>query len=195
MEKLSTKSFKDLNKKDDNIKDKVQEIKNYHETALMLLGLKPENFYPKTPFMWDDELHVSLFKSEIIAKNFYTELVNNDYSPKNEDRILLKFYGNAECINEYFEKKEVGKFGEYSRYFVPLQEFQEVDIKELLNIEISEKENVSSEENIITLDEDDENEDALMSKLTIRDHAAIQWKLPVSNKTWLNNLIKQINKK
>jgi hypothetical protein len=28
--------------------------------------------------------------------------------------------------------------------------------------------------------------------MTIRDYAAIQWKLPVSSKPWLNELIKSI---
>lgn len=176
----------------DLIKTQVKEITQYHKPALNLFNAPDDMFYPKMLFKWNDELHASLFKKEVTSSQFYTEFVNDDYSPREKERTLYVFRGSAECINEYFEKKENGRYGEYSRYFVPLQDFEKVDLTKLskpnptLTIPFELEEYYKTE---------DELEDALMSKLTIRDHAAIQWKLPVSQKKWLNKLIQEINKK
>lgn len=205
MDKLSTKKINTFaSKKLDSIDRKklTDAIIKYHEPAFTLLDVDPATqFYPKVPFMWNEEPHISLFERELSKDYFYTELVTEDYTPKDLKRILYKFRGSSECINEYFGKKEMGNFGEYTRYFVPLQDFEKISLDIFLeeptpsiqvpkiNIESISKPIVFEE----TYDDDDET-DALMSKLTIRDHAAIQWKLPVSNKKWLNNLIKQVNK-
>ena len=205
MGKLSTKNISTVPfKKIDTVNRKkiIEDIINYHEPAFSLLNATPAtHFYPKVKFTWNEEPHISLYLKEISESYFYIELVNEDYTPVDSNRTLYKFRGNAECINEYFEKKETGNFGEYSRYFVPLHDFEKVDLKNLLeestpNIQVP-KINIESISKPIVFEEtydDNEETDALMAKLTIRDHAAIQWKIPVSNKKWLNNLINKINK-
>jgi hypothetical protein len=206
MAKLTTKNTEMITTKKLTAVDRkklIDDIINYHEPAFELLDIEQATqFYPKVSFMWSDEPHISLFKKEISEPYFYIELVNEDYTPKDSNRSLYRFRGSPECINEYFGKKEVGNFGEYFRYFVPLQDFERIDLNSLLQTNTKtinslqvKQQPVISEPLVFEETYDDQEEtDALMAKLTIRDHAAIQWKLPVSNKKWLNNLIKQVNK-
>ena len=187
-----------------NREEIVKDMILYHEPAFHILSEDKPLFYPKIPFMWNDEMHVSLMKTELTGLKFYTELVDESYKPTDPNRTLYLFRGDVNYVNEYFSKSEQNKLGEYKRYFVPLQEFQKIDLSSFFpedkvavypstsfpKLELPFKE-------VDDLSEDDERldeEDALMSKLTIRDHAAIQWKLPVSKKEWLNKLINQINK-
>lgn len=170
----------------------TEQLKKYHQPAFDMLGEKNPFFQPRPVFTWNNEIHVSLYKKELTAPVFYMELINDDMSPKDSQRTLYKFRGNAECINEYFSKSYTGQFGEYSKYFVPLEDFEKVDLNKVLKPNIAPTIPFEDEEFYKT---EDELEDALMSKLTIRDHAAIQWKLPVSQKKWLNKLIQEINRK
>lgn len=176
-------------------KKMIEKIKKYHQPAFDLLGEKNPVFQPLTVFTWNNEIHVSLYKKEITAPILYTELINDDMSPKDNARTLYKFRGNAECVNEYFSKTYTGQFGEYNKYFVPLHDLEKVDLS-IISVPkpISKLPTLPFEDEEFYKTED-ELEDALMSKLTIRDHAAIQWKLPVSQKKWLNKLIQEINRK
>jgi len=181
----------------------VKTMFSYHEPAFSMLKDSNPSFYPKNSFIWNGDEHVSLMKKELLSSVFYTELVNEDYTPKDPNRTLYKFRGNANHIHEYYGKVENGPTGEYTRYFVPLYDFEKVDLstlfqlpKEAIESPVQQVESslpIKTTSPIIDTDDRIDDEDALMSKLTIRDHAAIQWKLPVSKKEWLNKLIKQIN--
>lgn len=200
MAKLSTKNLKleDYIVQEDRTQ-KIKRMTEYHEPAFHMLNEDNPSFYAKNPFIWNDEQHISLMKNELICNVFYTELVDKNYDPLDPNRTLYRFRGNPNYVNEYFSKIEVGKTGEYKRYFVPLHELEKVDLSTLFP---EDKPKVVKEFSspkltlpfVEEVDDRNDEEDALMSKLTIRDHAAIQWKLPVSNKEWLNKLIKQINK-
>jgi hypothetical protein len=184
-----------------NREELVKEMLSYHEPAFHMLSEDKPLFYPKNSFMWNDEMHVSLMKTELTSPVFYTELVDDNYKPADPNRTLYLFRGDSNYVNEYFNKTEQSKVGEYKRYFVPLQEFQKVDLSSFFPEEktpvypskMGPKIEVLFKDEIEIDDERLEDDDALMSKLTIRDHAAIQWKLPVSKKEWLNKLIKKIN--
>ena len=185
----------------------VKTMLSYHEPAFSMLKDSNPSFYPKNSFIWSGDEHVSLMKKELLSSVFYTELVNEDYTPKDPNRTLYKFRGNVNYIHEYYGKVETGPTGEYTRYFVPLYDFEKVDLSTLFqspketieppvqDVGMVESKNIGVTHNPPIIDTDDriDDEDALMSKLTIRDHAAIQWTLPVSKKEWLNKLIKQIN--
>lgn len=203
MDKISTKKV--TKPSTINREEIVKNMVLYHEPAFHILSEDNPSFYPKIPFLWNEEYHVSLMKNELTKSKFYTEFVDDTYKPTDPNRTLYLFRGNEHYINEYFAKTETSRTGEYKRYFVPLQDFEKVDLFSFF----SEKQDPvypSSSGPKIELpvnqldtynNEDDErsnDEDVLMSKLTIRDHAAIQWKLPVSKKEWLNKLINQINK-
>ena len=203
MAKLSVKTFAQEKQQTEKLspgerKKRLAEIYEYHEPIFSMLGVSESSFYPKVKFKWNDEFHISLYERELTKNPFYIEVINDDYSPEDPNRTLYMFRGNQHSINEYFEKKNTNEFGEYSRYFVPLSDFEKVDIQSSITPQVKQTLFTGPKLSPMVLDiEDevsDEEEDALMSKLTIRDHAAIQWKLPVSNKKWLNNLIKKINK-
>lgn len=206
MAKLNTRSLGTPKVKTTDRTKIVKEMLSYHEPAFCMLNEDNPLFYPKCPFIWNDEETISMMKAEIISPIFYTEIVNADYTPKDPNRTLYKFRGNINYINEYFSKIENGITGEYSRYFVPLHEFERVDLQLLFPEEKPPVINFNLQEPLKTSkftelplsfkeeeDDRDNDEDSLMTKLTIRDHAAIQWKLPVSKKEWLNKLIKQVN--
>jgi len=201
MAKLSTRNLSSATRVSPAIREEnVKKITAYHEPAFSMLNESSPQFYPKNPFMWSDEMHISLMKSEITTPVFYTELVDEGYNPSDPNRTLYRFRGDKNYINEYFNKIEQGVTGEYIRYFVPLHDFEKVDLMALFPEEKPHYPEFAGPKltppNILVEEEDDrsDDEDALMSKLTIRDHAAIQWKLPVSKKDWLNKLIKQVNK-
>jgi hypothetical protein len=183
--------------------ERTTALLKYHEPAFNILGVTQPSFYPKVIFMWQQEPHVSLFENELTTKVFFTEFVNDDYSPSDDKRTLYKFLGGNDCIGEYYKNNE----GQYPRYYVPLIEFQKVELNGTLFDDIEIKFDIPKKKTepkaqyipppeILDIEENHDREtDALMSKMTIRDHAAIEWKLPVSNKTWLNELINKVNGK
>jgi hypothetical protein len=185
----------------------INEMKEFHKNTFSLLKVdSSKSFYPKATFNWKDGLYVSLYERELTASSFYTEFVDDFYNPK--DSVKRKIYvwkGNKEHINEYYKKDEAT----YSRWFVPADEFEEINVTSialksqtggLSTKSLSEKPKAAkvSVESLppFELDDDDtEEKDAPMSKMTIKDQCAIQWKMPVSDKKWLNNLINQVNSK
>lgn len=189
---ISTKSIKKGLTAEERNK-MVDKIKSYHKPAFLTLNVQASDFYPKTAFMWNDELHISLYERELTSEAFYTELVDSDYNPTDEDRQLYVFKGSKSCITEYYKKKETSANGEYERFFVPLHDFERVMDFKFVTPKSETPPIKTMSVDIEIQDEREDEEDALMSKLTIRDHAAIQWKLPVSKKEWLNKLIKKVN--
>lgn len=99
------------------------------------------------------------------------ELVQQQYAgPYSPERTLYKWNGNKVVLPQYKSQTE-------DRYHLPISEL--VPVK---------PDNFSDElEDIMALIDSDGN----MRELTIKDHCAIIWKKPVSEKEWLNNLIKQ----
>ena len=132
MEKLTTKNLSSKSKLPANIREEnVKKITSYHEPAFSMLNETSPNFYPKNSFIWNDEEHISLMKSELTSLVFYTELVDDKYSPIDPNRTLYKFRGNKNYVNEYFNKIEKRGTTEYTRYFVPLHDFEKVDLMAL----------------------------------------------------------------
>ena len=183
------------------------EMKEFHKNTFSLLKVdSSKNFYPKTTFNWKDGVYVSLYERELISPAFYTEFVDDFYNPKDTvKRKLFLWKGNKEHVNEYYKKDE----GTYVRWFVPIDEFEEINVTSIalksqigglstknLNEKPKPVKKITEELPPFELDDDDtEEKDAPMSKMTIKDQCAIQWKIPVSDKKWLNNLINQVNSK
>lgn len=198
---LSTKNIKNEYSQKPTPKERTErtaKLLKYHEPAFNILGESNPSFYPKVIFNFQGEPHVSLFENELTTKVFFTEFVNDSYYPMDDSRTLYKFLGGKDCLTEYYKNNE----GQYPRYYVPLIEFEKVDLQtnmfESFNIDVKPPKQkletkLVEEPQPLNIENHDRETDALMSKMTIRDHAAIQWKLPVSNKVWLNELIKKVN--
>lgn len=186
----------------------VNEMKEFHKNTFSLLKIDPvKSFYPKTSFNWKDGYYISLYEKELTSPAFYTEFIDDFYNPKDSvKRKLFVWKGNKEHVNEYYKKDE----GSYCRWFVPADEFEEINVTSIaLKSQtggISTKNLIEKPKEVKTVsveslppfeldDDDTEEKDAPMSKMTIKDQCAIQWKMPVSDKKWLNNLINQVNSK
>ena len=70
---------------------------------------------------------------------------------------------------------------EFENEFPSFTTIKQISLTEDLFPEESEK---------LTKNEEENEEDELMKNMTIRDFAAIMWNSPISNKQWLNKLIK-----
>lgn len=143
-------------------------------------------FIPKMAYKpaMKDENHITFFASEIeraeyydVPKNVYTEFVSSEYVPEDPKRTLYKWVFNPHWRTEYDVIEATESIQE--RYMIPVSE---------LRIVQQPVAQTQKEIKLPTLDLGPTDEPFNM--LTIRDLAAIMLKKPVSNKQWLNEIIK-----
>lgn len=163
----------------------VDEMLSFHNPTFMILKESRPNFYPKSTFRWKEGTYISLYERELTSNTFYTELVNDFYEPlEPEKRTLYRWKGNSSHVEEYYKTETNG--GGY-RYFVPVDELEEINVT---TVALHAGTTVRESQPVVDVDEPDEK-DSPISKMTIRDRCAIEWKIPVSEKKWLNDLIRQ----
>lgn len=184
-------------------KERTQETKIYHRELIDNLGISVDDFTLKSPFENDQGvLVVGIFPSEFKkTKGTYFELAQR-FSNPSTIREVYKVPFSADYHEEY-ELKDNGS------YAVPVEELKRIDVVSLMG-EISKNEPITSsaafcskEPNIsypkketpvkitnVPSSNDDNNDDAPYSQMTIRDYYAIHSGKAVSKKEWLNNLIK-----
>ena len=152
-------------------KEKIAKLRERHEKDFEKLGVIDALYIPKMIF--GEPLRLLFFRSEIEkGKDIYTERVSQDFDVLDEDRTLYVWKHNANYKDELSTKP----YGEDVMYYIPFSDFKQITInKEASKFEIP-----------------DPNSDAPIEELMIRDLAAILWKKPVSQKGWLNDLVKQI---
>ena len=152
-------------------KEKIAKLREKHEKKFEKLGVIDALYIPKMIFGTPPRL--LFFRSEIEqGKDIYTEKVSQDYDILDEERALYKWKFNPNYKDELATKP----FGDDVMYYIPFSAFKKINInKEASKFEIP-----------------DPNSDAPIEELMIRDLAAILWKKPVSQKGWLNDLVKQI---
>lgn len=157
---------------------RILELRKYHQPVFEALGISnalylPKMFYKPTG---KDKLHVSFFISELSkGRDIYTEMVDRDFISEDEKRTLYKWEFNMYWDSEY-EKTTSNPV----RVLIPISDLKVVDPKKV----------------IISHPEDDfdagcDGDDCELNSMTIRDLAAILWKIPVSKRQWLNNLVKE----
>lgn len=156
-----------------------------------------------------------LKRGEDIYIEFYDNVYDSagktiDIIPGSDDRMLFKLKNNP-FYNEEYDVTEIESDGKIDRkYLVPLGELvavlstgQEISYalyekrKEEVELEVPQlqtslsifpdfEQDYGKKENVVTSEED-----APLSEITIKDLAAIMLMKPVSNRLWLNELIKQ----
>lgn len=170
-------------------KAKVAWLREKHEDLFKLEGVGSKaKFIPKMAFMphGGAERVIALFPSEIGGgEDVYTEFVSADYDPEDPERRLWKWPYNPHYEEEYAQTEPHAVTG-HVRYLIPVDELILVEKKSSSLKKATEKEEQGS---LNFEDLPDPNEDAPIKDLTIRDKCAIDWKLPVSRKKWLNKLI------
>lgn len=184
-------------------REKTEELIKEHLWKFQILEEEAPLYIPKSAYVPREktEKFVSFFPSELIKqKDIYTEFVSYDLTPEDPNRTLYRLRYNP-YFDEEYEKTEGASF----RYLVPVKELEVIEIK---NPKVNEFENefpsfttikqISLTEDLfpeesekLTKNEEENEEDELMKNMTIRDFAAIMWNSPISNKQWLNKLIKK----
>jgi hypothetical protein len=141
-------------------------------------------FIPKMAYKpaTKDEKHITFFASELeraeyyeVPKNVYTEFISSEYIPEDPKRTLYKWVFNPHWRTEYDIIEATESIQE--RYMIPVAELR-----------IVQQAAAQKEIKLPSLDLGPTDEPFNM--LTIRDLAAIMLKKPVSNKQWLNEIIK-----
>lgn len=152
-------------------KQKIATLRERHEKDFEKLGVIDALYIPKMIFGEPPKL--LFFRSELeFKKDIYTERVSQDYDVLDVERTLYVWKHNS----NYKDELETKAYGDDVMYYIPFTEFSQVSInKEAEKFEIPNP-----------------NDDAPFSEFMIRDFAAIMWKKPVSQKRWLNDLVKQI---
>lgn len=159
-------------------KDRVKELKAYQQPLLDKLGVSDAIYIPKMAHNVAglEGLHMGFFESELSNGDVYTEKVSIRMESEDPSRTLYKWNHNPHFKEDY-EKSEPASTGD-CRYFIPVDELEIMEEpKEELDFDIPNPDG-----------------DCPMEQMTMKDHAAITWMMPVSDKKWLNDLIKSIKK-
>jgi len=168
-------------------KDRLKTLKDFHQETFRELGIADANFIPKLAYKYSGvtEKHIGFFPSEVgKGMDIYIELTSSDLLPEDPERTLYKWRFNPNYQEEYEALEKDGT----TRYMIPVSELilMKNNAPEII---IDQKYKEPNKVKEFSFSNADENEDAPISEITIRDYAAIIWKKPISNKNWLNNLI------
>jgi hypothetical protein len=187
-------------------KMKLDGIRSYHTHLIKDLGISPLDFNMKMPFYDRHGRYVvGIFSSEFQKdKGFFFEMVTRDLDPLESDRKVYRIARN-DNYEEEFEMNEKGSF------LVPVDELRLVNAQ---SVAISKGSAVTSNDKLFSskavLQEQSKpttqpvftstpqpslqpKTDAPYSEMTIRDYIAIQTGKPVSLKTWVNDLVLNLN--
>lgn len=183
----------------DQKKENLKQLRLFHKETLAEEGVSETLLIGKMAYhpTGKSELYVGFFLGEINkGHDVYIEFTDRDNVPEYLDRTLYLWKFNPYYATEYERTDEV--ISGNTRFLVPVSEFR--IIKKYVQAlppktaKVIEKEEppVKPQYNIIKEDFDlpDMENDPLLSELTIKDLAALMLQKPVSNKQWLNDLIK-----
>ena len=179
---ISTKSTQKLTTEER--KKRIQDLYEFQMEKFMQEGVSEPLFIPKMAYKpsTKDEKHITFFASELeraeyydVPKNVYTEFISSEYIPEDAKRTLYKWVFNPHWRTEYDVIEATESIQE--RYMIPVAELR-----------IVQQAAAQKEIKLPLLDLGPTDEPFNM--LTIRDLAAIMLKKPVSNKQWLNEIIK-----
>jgi hypothetical protein len=161
-------------------KEKLKKLREFHQKTLNELGVPDAIFIPKMAYTptGKSELFIGFFNNEISkGQDIFTEFCSRDNDPEYEDRGLYRWKYNSHFEEEY-EKTAPNSTGSV-RYLVPVSEL--IKVKSYTQSESEVPFNIM-----------DPDSDAPMDQMTLRDYAAIHLGKPVSMKPWLNEIIKHL---
>jgi hypothetical protein len=178
-------------------KEKVAILKKHQMKLFDAEGIDYDNvkYIPKMCYVprGADEKVITFFKNELSGgEDIYTEFISRDVESEDPNRILYKWNWNPHFEDEYNVQSSEGGIDE--RYWIPISELVNITEKHSTKISTRDVSALSPQLYPSLSDKaaiDDILADCPINELTIRDKAAIAWKKPVSNKGWLNKLIKE----
>lgn len=174
-------------------KKKLAAIRAHHADLIKDLGISPYDFNMKKAFYdkYGREV-VGIFASEFHKeKGFYFELISSDLDPIDPERKVYR----VPPSNTYEEEYELNPKNSYS---VPLEELKVVNVTA---VAINKFSAISAMESKPAEPKPVFNQppkpftvptppDVPFNEITLRDLTAILLRKPVSNKDWLNELVK-----
>ncbi len=173
-----------LNTKPLDKKEKTKELRKKHEELLLKDGGPGARFFPKVAYLSravNREMVVAFFPSEMAAgADLYVEFITPEYDPMTPERTLLKWKFNSHYDTEY-EKTDPHEQTGHVRYEVPVAEL--INVQDAIAV-VNTKTEAPTFASL-----PDPTTDSPIGEMTLRDKAAVEWKLPVSRKKWLNELI------
>lgn len=163
-------------------KENYKKLREFHEPTFQALGLPNAFFLGKLAYkekgeLAPDEKIIALFSSEMTKGDVYIEFADSENIPQDPDRRLYKWRHNPNYQNEYVSMKS----GDTVRYLIP--------VSELILVQNNPPEAEKAQDNVSS--SLDDAIDLPIKEASIRDLAAILWRRPVSNKQWINDLIKE----
>jgi hypothetical protein len=163
----------------------LDRLRVFHQDTFNKLNLKNPILIGKMAFKPKglDNKHCAFFYSELKnTGDIYLEFTNRFCEPETENRALYVLKHNPH-YNEEYAKSEKGMF------LVPIDEL--VLVKKYTLSEVNNMNPIVTQAAMdFVLPE--LTDDPAIGEMTIRDFAAIMLKAPISNKSWINDLIKQI---
>lgn len=171
-------------------KENLKKLKEFHKNTMGELGVSDYSLIPKLAYRpsGKTDLHISFFYSEISkGQDVYVEFTDRNNVPEDPDRTLYLWKFNPHFEEEY-EKTEPTAGTGHVRYLVPVEELKTIKKYSPEAIVNTPKETVKKPALDFSLPNPET--DPPINEMTIRDLAAIMLKKPVSNKEWLNNIIK-----
>jgi hypothetical protein len=166
-----------------NRQEKTEELLQHHTWKFKMIQEENPLFIPKCAYIPKgmSEQHIGFFQSEVKkGMDIYTEFTSIDLDPEDPKRVLYKWRFNPHYEEEY-AKTEPAANGHY-RYLVPVSELMKIEFEQETPTQTSLFPNFDA---II-----DPDQDAPLNNITLRDLAAIILQKPVSQKQWLNEIIK-----
>jgi hypothetical protein len=182
----------------------LKTIREYHADLIKDLGITPGDFQMKMAFYsstgkYLNKTVVGIFPSEFRRPSgLYIEVIGRDYKPITNERTVYRVPYNPHFEDEY-------ELNERGSYYVPLEELRIVNPT---SVAISKSSAAISSDSVLKNSKQETKnpavtffkapisisstsvDDAPYSDMTIRDYYAIHTGNPVSNKHWLNDLIK-----
>jgi len=173
--------------KTDNVKDKLSDLRQHHQETFDILGIPEALYLPKLIYrpQGKDDMHFSMFVGELRKEqDVYTEAVSQAKDPEDLNRTLYVWRYNPHWLEEYDTTEPMAN-GQV-RYLIPVSELMKVSAP------VEKKVATSKQLDLNTFFSDiiDPDQDVPLDQMTVRDLAAILLKKPVSNKKWLNDLMK-----
>jgi hypothetical protein len=174
--------------KPEDKRDRLKKLREFHQKTLDTIGVSDALFIPKMAYRpyGKTELHIAFFASEINkGEDVYVEFTSKELVPEDPERRLYKWRFNPHFEEEY-EKTDPHPVTGHFRYLVPTEELVYIKMVDETPVPPVIETIVPREFDLV-----DANTDLPLDQLTIRDLAAIMLKRPVSQKPWLNEIIKQ----
>jgi len=172
-------------------KENLKKIKDFHKATLDKLGVTDYSLLGKLAYKptGKTDIHVSFFHSEISkGHDVYLEFTDRNNVPEDPERTLYLLKFNPHFEEEY-EKTEPTEITGHVRYLVPADELKVIK-RYSPEASITTEKEVKLKQPAFDFSLPDPSTDPPINDMTIRDLAAIILGKPVSNKEWLNTIIK-----